>query len=117
MAKRLIEPRRITRTGESLGTPAYMSPEQLMGRSDLRTDIYSLGIILFELVTGRPPFGGSASDIINSQIMSPPPKLSQVMAVPAELDALCLHMLDKDPENRIQSLQEVLNQLDAVVCP
>lgn len=95
-----VEP---TRPGILIGTPRYISPEQVRGRPlDGRTDIYALGVVAYELFTGRVPFTGSDSyEIFEKHVMLRPPKPSAFNArLPAEADALILALLDKDPDKR-----------------
>jgi serine/threonine protein kinase len=103
-----------TRTGTPMGTPYYMSPEQSRGKDvDQRTDIYSLGIMAHELLTGTLPFDGeSMMDLLIKQIGSAPPPMSTVTPdIPPALDAPVLQMLEKDPANRPASLTAAIDQL------
>ncbi len=90
--------------GELLGTPCYMSPEQALGRTDLvdeRSDIYGLGAILYEILTGEPPFRGSVNEVLRQvveELPQPPRKL--VREVPPALEAVCLKCLAKTPQDR-----------------
>jgi serine/threonine-protein kinase len=105
-----------TRTGAPMGTPHYMSPEQCRGRNvDQRTDIYSFGILVFETLTGRLPFDGEdVMDLLMKQTSAPAPRLSEVCPdLPAGLDAPVLHMLEKDPSQRPESLTAALDALAA----
>ena len=104
---------KLTRTGTTLGTPAYMSPEQIQGtKLDHRTDIYSMGIMLYEMLTGRVPFErpkDSDSDflILAAHISQAPTPPSQLVAeIPLFLEAAILKALEKRPENRFASCQE-----------
>ncbi len=104
-----------TQTGNLLGTPGYISPEQARGQSiDHRTDIYALGALAFEMVTGQLPFpANSAADMIAKHLYEPPPSLRTFDShIPAELDALVSRMLEKQPERR-PSLDSVREQLRA----
>ena len=106
----------VTRTGTVMGTPAYMSPEQSGGRRGLTTgsDIYSLGVILYEMLTGRVPFTGeSALDVLMSHVHDPPPPISPEINRPAELDSLLSRMLEKLPEDRPDAVevQQVLEDI------
>ena len=94
-----------TETGVILGTPQYMSPEQAQGRSvDARTDIYAMGIVMYEMSTGVRPFeGDSLFEILRQQISEPPRPPSQRAAVPADLEQLMLIALAKAPEQRFAS--------------
>jgi serine/threonine-protein kinase len=102
-----------TRTGVPMGTPLYMSPEQCLGRNvDARTDLYSLGVIMFEIFTGHLPFAGpSYIETVNGHLQSPPPRPSTLADVPAPLEALILRCLEKDPANRPQSTVELRAEL------
>jgi serine/threonine protein kinase len=95
-----------TETGLVSGTPAYMSPEQARGdKVDHRTDIYSLGIVLYELLAGHVPFDGdSAMAIIYKHIHEPPP---QIEDIPAQLQAVIDRALAKNPEDRYQSARDM----------
>lgn len=104
----------LTRTGTFVGTVAYMSPEQGMGRQlDPRSDLYSLGVILYEGLTGRLPFlGTSVVQVLMKHINSPPEKPSLINPhVPPILEQLALSLLQKEPSARPASAEEVLEQL------
>lgn len=106
-----------TSPGLILGTPRYMSPEQARGgQLDGRTDIFSLGIILFEAVTGHRPFdGGSLADVIAAIIGKEPPSLEQyVDNPPIELARVIEKALQKDPDERYQSMEPLLLDLKDV---
>jgi eukaryotic-like serine/threonine-protein kinase len=101
---------RLTRTGLMVGTLRYMSPEQLRGQEiDQRTDLYSLGIVLYEMLTGRVPFpGGSEYEAIRAQVEDPPiPASALVPGLPAWLDRAVLKALAKSPAERFQSAAEM----------
>jgi serine/threonine protein kinase len=105
---RVLEQPGITMTGEFVGTPMYMSPEQIAaGRAPLdhRTDIYSLGATLYELLTLQPPFSGERRDQVIAQILHkeprPPRRINK--RVPVDLETICLKALEKDPERRYQT--------------
>jgi len=107
----------LTRAGQLLGTCAYMSPEQVEGRPiDARSDIFSLGTVLFEMATGRRPFQGPTElDVLVAIRRERPPAVRQVRpAMPEALDRLVLRCLEKDPERRIQTARDVYNELDAI---
>jgi len=105
----------LTMTGELLGTPAYMAPEQARGESDIdgRADLFSLGCLLFECLTGRPSFVGTNPVAVLAKILwEPPPRLAEVLTgVGAELDKLMSSLLAKDKAERPRSAQEVERSL------
>jgi tRNA A-37 threonylcarbamoyl transferase component Bud32 len=99
-----------TRTGTLIGTPAYMSPEQCAGRSsiDARSDIYALGIVMYEMLTGHVPFKGEGfGDIVVAQLTETAKKPSELRAdIPPELDAIVMKAIEKEPAARFQSMEE-----------
>ncbi len=104
-----------TRTGSVMGTPYYMAPEQCEGKAsiDHRADIYSLGIILYEMLTARVPFGGEGyGEIIVKHITAPVPPLRAINPMlPAALEAITLRALAKRPEDRFQTMEEFAEAL------
>ncbi|HXT48376.1 MAG TPA: protein kinase, partial [Gemmatimonadaceae bacterium] len=107
----------LTQVGTSIGTPAYMAPEQAAGdpHTDHRADIYALGCVAYEVLTGAAPFAGRAPHQIFAAHMAeiPAPIASRRPDVPPELDVLVMRCLEKDPAARPQSAREVLRMLDA----
>lgn len=106
----------LTQTGELFGSPLYMSPEQCLGdRLDLRSDIYSIGCLMYEAVTGKPPFTGSNPiKIIFKHVNEPPPPIRKPLSghdVPLGLEAIILKCLEKSPDNRYQSAAELMHDL------
>lgn len=105
----------LTKAGQIFGSPNSMSPEQARGDTlDHRSDIYSLGCIAFELLTGRPLFvGDTVIDVVTQHINDPPPRLWEVcdLTFPMELERLVAHMVLKDPDERFQSMSEVIKNL------
>ncbi len=98
------------------GTPHYMAPEVPRGGViDARTDLYSLGVLAFELATGRFPFQGKTMmELISAHLNQPPPRLQPLRKVPPELEALVLKLLAKEPKDRFQSTSELLAHLSAI---
>ena len=104
----------LTGEGTILGTAPYMSPEQLQGDPiDHRSDIFSLGVVLYELVSGRRPFAGDSTIELASSILRDTPRpLTELRAdVPRHLGRIIGHCLEKDPEARFQSAKDVRNEL------
>ena len=110
-----IESSSMTQAGTVLGTPAYMSPEQFMGQVvDARTDIYSSGVLLYQLLTGERPFEGGMSAIMHKALNTDPPLPSQItVTCPAAFDAVVRKAMAKRPEDRFQSASEFLEALQA----
>ncbi|ACL05283.1 serine/threonine protein kinase [Desulfatibacillum aliphaticivorans] len=101
----------LTKTGVSLGTPEYMAPELFAGSSsDPRTDLYSLGIILFEMIAGRPPFqGDSIAELFTTHLRTPVPNLQEYNPqTPVWLKEAVNKLLEKNPVNRYQCVEEFL---------
>ncbi len=95
----------LTRTGHTVGTPAYMAPEQATGESpvDGRADLYSLGIVLYHMIAGRPPFQGTTPQVLHAHVYSPPPPPSTVTQVSQPMEAIILRALAKDVAQRFQT--------------
>ncbi|MFO7905133.1 MAG: protein kinase domain-containing protein [Planctomycetota bacterium] len=113
---RIVDQPNVTITGEFLGTPMYMSPEQVAaGRVpiDHRTDIYSLGATLYELLTLRPPFLGQQREQVIAQVLQkdakPPRKLNK--RLPVDLQTICLKAMEKDPDRRYQTAAHMAEDL------
>src|SRR5262249_18878319 len=107
----------LTQPGTIMGTPSYMSPEQAIGRQDLigpHSDVYSLGAILFEMLTGRPPFMAESPVATLRQVVDEPParpaKLNE--RVPAALETICLKCLEKEPQHRYATARAFAEDLE-----
>jgi len=105
----------LTLSSEIVGSPAYMSPEQVTGRSvpDRRTDVYSLGATLYECLASRPPFAGARRDEVLVKIVSDSPLAPRHWnpAVPGDLETICLKAMEKDPDRRYQTAAEFAHDL------
>jgi serine/threonine protein kinase len=105
----------LTQVGAVIGTPEYMAPEQAMGQSvDARSDFYSVGVILFEMLTGRAPFSGGAVTVLRQHVLSDVPELSADVAagIDPRISAILRRLLAKLPENRFASTVELMAALD-----
>ncbi|HEU0034428.1 MAG TPA: serine/threonine-protein kinase [Kofleriaceae bacterium] len=120
LAKLVADPRspHLTVTGEAIGTPAYMSPEQIRGKPvDARSDLYAAACVIFELAAGRPPFDRSATfAVFDAHLHEPAPSLRSLRPdVPAALDAAIARALAKPPAQRFASAAEMQRALDGKV--
>jgi serine/threonine-protein kinase len=108
LTKRTASSDSLTGAGEFLGTFAYAAPEQLGGQAvDGRADLYALGCVLFESLTGSPPFGGDIHTMITSHLTKPPPRLSEARAdLPPAVDAVVDKAMAKEPADRYQTGHE-----------
>ncbi|RME81633.1 MAG: serine/threonine protein kinase, partial [Planctomycetota bacterium] len=108
----------LTQSGDILGTPYYMSPEQAQGKTDIdeRSDIYSLGVVLYEMITGIKPFKGDSSHVVLYKHIyeSPLPPSQFVANLHLSLETIVLKCLEKDPSQRFQSAKELLRTLQSL---
>ena len=111
----------VTTTGIAIGTPAYMAPEQLAGdpNADHRMDIYAVGLLAYELVTGTSPFTGpSPRETLAAQLSHDPKPLHELSpSIPRSLSTLIMRCLAKDPAARPQTADEILHELDSMTMP
>lgn len=98
-----------------MGTVSYMAPEQLEGTADLRSDIWSLGVMLYEMLSGKECFEGkSQAEVVKKIALGSPAPLRKVNpAVPVEVEAIVMHMLEKDPSRRYTGMDEVIRDIEA----
>lgn len=114
---RYLDAPELTSTGRTVGTPAFMAPEQCMGSREIdgRADIYSLGTVLYRCVTGRLPFNGSTTQVLHAQVFEPVVIDEEtVRNLPAQVVAILRNTLAKTPEERYQSAEEVAQALAEV---
>lgn len=115
LAKRADRDDSLSIEGQLVGTPNYMSPEQARGDHaaiDHRTDIYALGVILYELLAGQPPFKGELAWLLEQIAQTPPqPPRKMKPSVPEDLEKICLKCLEKEPRSRYQSASDVADDL------
>jgi len=118
---RATGPSSLTGVGLAVGTPTYMAPEQTSGEPviDHRADIYSFGVLAYEVLTGRPPFLGSGGQAVAAEhlIRRPDPVAARRQDVPPALDALVLRCLEKAPGDRWQSAGEIVARLEGMITP
>ena len=109
---RRLEESRLTATGAMLGTPRYMAPEQLDGReADARTDLFALGLLLYEMVTGREAFEGEGALLAVAILRDDPPLVSTIRPEAEPLDRVINRLLTKDPDQRWQTATDLVAEL------
>jgi serine/threonine-protein kinase len=121
IALAMTEEQRVTRTGTSMGTPDYMSPEQITRPRDVdsRSDIYSFGCVLYAMLSGNPPFSSEGATAFNIQDRhvrtAPPPLVYRNAKVPGAVAQVVMKCLEKEPANRYQTCGAVMPDLDAAI--
>ena len=103
-------------TTDTVGTPVYMSPEQCRREnvSDVRSDIYSLGVSFYEMLSGHPPFQGSYQELTEAHLTQPVPRFDSSLNIPQSLESIVMKCLAKDPDYRFQTSQELAASLRAL---
>ena len=107
----------LTMPGVFIGTIAYAAPEQQQGSADLRSDIYSLGVVLFQMLVGERPFNADTWASLMRQHEEAPPPLERLVGLPDEIVALVARCLEKDPASRFQHAHELVAEIDRVRQP
>jgi dienelactone hydrolase len=108
----------LTQLGTSVGTPAYMAPEQAAGDPNLdhRADIYAVGVLAYEMLEGQPPFTGTPQSVMSAHLTKSPKAMTRA-DVPPSLRRTILKCLEKDPAHRFQSADELLADIESIVTP
>ena len=111
--------RRLTHFGQTVGTPAYVAPEQLAttAEADARSDVYAVGLMLFEMLAGKKLFAGAVHEQVRARMTEDPPRLSDVLpdaSIPAPVDEMLEKALARSPDDRFQTASEFLGALAAV---
>ena len=113
---KLLDEEGITAAREVVGTPSSIAPEQILGRRvDARTDVYGLGALCYQLLTGRPPFSGSMLLTLRHHLQVMPRRASTYAVIPAELDRVLQRALAKAPEQRFADARSFLAALRAAM--
>lgn len=118
LAKIRHDCRTVSGQGAAVGTPFYTSPEQAMGEAvDHRADVYALGVLLFEMLTGRPPFVSERPlEVLVMHMTAPPPRPRQIVGeIPLQLEAVIMKALEKLPDHRYASMQDMVTDLEATL--
>ena len=116
LARDLAHDSELTLTGQALGSPNFMSPEQAMGRHTkvtARSDVYGLGAVLYHLITGRPPFSSDSGSAVLQQVLENDPAAPRLLnsSIPRDLETICLKCLEKEPARRYSTAQELAEDL------
>jgi serine/threonine protein kinase len=120
LSRRTSEMSSVTNAGEIVGTIAYLSPERFLGKvADARSDLYSVGVVMYEVFTGNVPFKSETDDlvaVIFAHVNEPPaPMRAANRGIPVQVERIVLKTLEKDPERRYQNARELINELAALI--
>jgi serine/threonine-protein kinase len=109
--------RNLTRPGQVCGSPLYMSPEQVQSKPlDGRSDIYSFGCLMYETLTGNPPFVGDTTfDTMNKHVEEEVPRFASCLSISPKLEAIVMGSMEKDPQRRYQKADELYKDLQSVM--
>jgi serine/threonine-protein kinase len=107
------DPKELTIMGTAIGTLEYMAPEQLMGgKADGRTDIYTLGVVTYEMIAGRRPYNAAGLDLLTEQLTEPVTPVAQLADVPFEVDRVLARCLAHDPDERFANVELLVRAID-----
>jgi len=120
LSRRTSEMSSVTNAGEIVGTIAYLSPERFLGKvADARSDLYSVGVVMYEVFAGTVPFRSDTEDlvaVIFAHVNEPPAPLRSInRAVPMQIERIVLKLLEKDPDKRYQNARELIVELQALI--
>jgi serine/threonine-protein kinase len=121
LAKEITDSAELTQSGQALGTPNYMAPEQVRGEDniDIRADLYALGATLFHLVTGQPPFkGGTSAEILSKHLVEPAPLAHKLNPQVSDgCSKLICKLMEKKPDDRVQTPKELSERIAVLIDP
>jgi len=108
----------LTKTGTFMGSPKYMAPEQIRrGKCDVRTDIYAVGVVTYQLLSAHVPFDGESVTVLMQHLNDPPPPMAELqpgLVLPARLERAVMRCLEKNPDARFQTMEALLDELGAI---
>jgi serine/threonine protein kinase len=115
----VIEPSNLTKVGLTIGTPKYMSPEQALGHKlDHRSDIYSLGCVMYFVLTGHPPFKGKTSlETLQKHVYEATPQFADQLKIPTKIQNIIFKTMEKNPNDRFENANTLIYELDKIIAP